>query len=85
MKLKVGDRVIENDGIVILTYEIVRVDGKIAIGASQFEGKTYYTEFLTKYWSRKRILKPNQSPTDFTIRYLPNKKTSKHGEYSSES
>lgn len=73
MKLKIGDKVIEDDGIVVLVYEIVRVEGKKAIGASEFEGKTYYTEYKTRYTSRKDIRKFNQSPDDLTLRYLPQK------------
>lgn len=55
MKLKVGDIVLEEDGIVTLVYKIIRVDGKKAIGESEFEGKKYLTVYKTKYFRRDRI------------------------------
>lgn len=73
MKLKVGDRVVEDDGITILVYEIVWVDGKKAGGRTEFEGHDYYTTYLADYTNRKDIRKPNQSPADLTRRYLPKK------------
>lgn len=47
MKLKVGDQIIENDGICVIVYKIVKVSGKKAIGETEFEGKIYPTAYKT--------------------------------------
>ena len=55
MKLKVGDIVIEDDGIVTLVYKIIKVDNKKATGGAEFEGKKYLTFYKPRYFRRDRI------------------------------
>lgn len=70
MKLKVGDTVIEDDGIITLVYKIVRVENGIATGVSKFEGKTYYTMYRARYLSRKHIKRAKPFRGDLTRIYL---------------
>jgi len=70
MKLKENDIVIENDGIVTIIYKIVKVGRKIAIGSTEFEGKTYYTTYQREYKDPKNILPLNAVSTDLTRREL---------------
>ena len=72
MKLKVGDKVIENDGISIIVYTIIKVDGKRAIAKTEFEGKTYFTAYKTRYWSDDNIHPwiEKRGTNDLTIRRL---------------
>lgn len=70
MKLKVGDTVIEDDGIVTLVYKIVRVENGIATGVSEFEGKSYYTIYRARYLNRKHIKRAKPFRGDLTRIYL---------------
>ena len=70
MRLRGGNKVIENDGIVTIVYEIVEVKGKVALGATQFEGQTYYTTYQRKYLDPKEIRPVRHNPLDFTRREL---------------
>lgn len=72
MKLKVGDIVIEDDGIVTLVYKIIKVDNKKAIGESEFEGKKYLTFYKPRYFRRDRIhpFIEQKGVKDLTIRRL---------------
>lgn len=70
MKLKVGDIVIEDDGIIVLVYKITRIEGRVAIAASEFEGKTYYTRYRVRYLNRKHIRRDKPFRGDLTRIYL---------------
>ena len=72
MKLKIGDKIIEEDGIVTIVYTIIRVEGKRAIGEAEFEGKKYLTAYKTKYF-RKNHIRPyieQKGFNDLTLRRL---------------
>lgn len=72
MKLKEGDIVIEDDGIVTLVYKIIKVDNKKAIGESEFEGKKYRTFYKPRYFRRDHIrsFSKQKGVKDMTIRRL---------------
>lgn len=70
MKLKVGDKIIENDGICVIVYEIVKVSRKKAIGHTKFEGKVYTTAYKTNQKDSESIETFVSTPGDFTIRRL---------------
>lgn len=70
MKLKIGDKIIENDGICVIVYEIVKIEGKKAIGKTEFEGKVYPTVYKTKQKDLDDIQTFNTIPGDLTIRKL---------------
>ena len=70
MKLKVGDQIIENDGICVIVYKIVKVSGKKAIGQTEFEGKTYPTAYKTYQKDPDNIETFVSVPGDLTIRKL---------------
>lgn len=74
MKLKVGDIIIENDGIVTLVYRIIKVVGNKAIGESEFQGKAYHTAYKARYFDKEHI-RPFAKATfnDLTIRRLAEK------------
>lgn len=55
MKLKIGDKIIEEDGIVTIVYTIIKIEGKKATGETEFEGKKYLTAYKTKYFSKNHI------------------------------
>lgn len=80
MKLKVGDQIIENDGICIIVYTITEILGKKAIGQTEFEGKTYPTAYKTYQKDPENIEPFLSTPGDLTIR-----KIVKHNEHPSES
>ena len=80
MKLKVGDQIIENDGICVIVYKIVKVSGEKAIGETEFEGKTYPTAYKTHQKDPENIEAFISVPGDLTIRKLV-----KHNEHSQES
>ena len=72
MKLKIGDKIIEEDGIVTIVYTITRIEGKKAIGETEFEGKKYSTAYKTKYF-RKNHIHPyieKKGFNDLTLRRL---------------
>ena len=72
MKLKPGDIVLEEDGIVTLVYKIIEVKGRKAIGESRFEGTRYLTAYKAKYTQKDRI-RPfieQKGIKDLTIRRL---------------
>lgn len=70
MKLKIGDKIIENDGICVLVYEIVKIEGRKAIGETEFEGKVYPTAYRTKQKDPDDIKPFNITLGDLTIRKL---------------
>lgn len=70
MKLKVGDQIIENDGICVIVYKIVKVSGKKAIGETEFEGKIYPTAYKTHQKDPENIETFISVPGDLTIRKL---------------
>lgn len=70
MKLKVGDQIIENDGICVIVYKIVKVSGKKAIGETEFEGKIYPTAYKTHQKDPENIETFISVPDDLTIRKL---------------
>lgn len=70
MRLKVGDKIIENDGICVIVYEIVKISGKKAIGHTKFEGKVYPTAYKTKQKDPENIETFVSIPGDLTIRKL---------------
>ena len=80
MKLKVGDQIIENDGICVIVYKIVKVTGKKAIGETEFEGKVYPMAYKTHQKDPENIETFISVPGDFTIRKLV-----RHNEHSQES
>ena len=80
MKLKVGDQIIENDGICVIVYKIVKVSGKKAIGETKFEGKTYPTAYKTHQKDPENIETFISVPGDLTIRKLV-----RHNEHPQES
>ncbi len=80
MKLKVGDQIVENDGICVIVYKIIKVAGKKAIGETEFEGKTYPTAYKTHQKDPENIETFISVPGDLTIRKLV-----RHNEYPQES
>lgn len=70
MRLKVGDKIIENDGICVIVYEIVKISGKKAIGHTEFEGKVYPTAYKTNQKDPENIETFVSIPGDLTIRKL---------------
>lgn len=80
MKLKVGDQIIENDGICVIVYKIVKVSGKKAIGETEFEGKIYPTAYKTHQKDPENIETFISVPNDLTIRKLV-----RHNEHPQES
>lgn len=70
MKLKVGDKIIENDGICVIVYEIVKISGKKAIGHTEFEGKVYPTAYKANQKDPENIETFASIPGDLTIRKL---------------
>lgn len=70
MRLKIGDKIIENDGICVIVYEIIKIEGKKAIARTEFEGKTYPTVYKTKQKDPDNIQPFNATPGDLTIRKL---------------
>ncbi len=80
MKLKVGDQIIENDGICVIVYKIVKVLGKKAIGETEFEGKIYPTAYKTHQKDPENIETFISIPCDLTIRKLV-----RHNEHPQES
>lgn len=74
MKLKTGDKVKEDDGIVTIVYTIEKVTGGTALGVTEFEGKKYPTYYKRHYKSPLLIqpLFPRQD--DITRRILLKKK-----------
>lgn len=70
MKLKVGDQIVENDGICVIVYKIVKVSGKKAIGETEFEGKIYPTAYKTHQKDPENIETFISIPNDLTIRKL---------------
>lgn len=80
MKLKVGDQIIENDGICVIVYKIVKVSGKKAIGETEFEGKIYPTAYKTHQKDPENIETFISVPSDLTIRKLV-----RHNEHPQES
>ena len=80
MKLKVGDQIVENDGICVIVYKIVKVSGKKAIGETEFEGKIYPTAYKTHQKDPKNIETFISTPNDLTIRKLV-----RHNEHPQES
>lgn len=55
MKLKTGDIVLEDDGIVTLVYKVIKIEGRKAIAESEFEGVKYHTAYKVRYARRDRI------------------------------
>lgn len=55
MRLKVGNRIIEEDGIVTIVYTVVRIEGRKAIAETEFEGKTYQAAYKRKFYSPDNI------------------------------
>ena len=80
MKLKVGDQIIENDGICVIVYKIVKVSGKKAIGETELEGKIYPTAYKTHQKDPENIETFISVPGDLIIR-----KSVKHNEHPQES
>lgn len=80
MKLKVGDQIVENDGICVIVYKIVKVSGKKAIGETEFEGKIYPTAYKTHQKDLENIETFISIPNDLTIRKLV-----RHNEHPQES
>lgn len=80
MKLKVGDQIVENDGICVIVYKIVKVPGKKAIGETEFEGKIYPTAYKTYQKDPENIETFISIPNDLTIRKLV-----RHNEHPQES
>lgn len=80
MKLKVGDQIIENDGICVIVYKIVKITGKKAIGETEFGGKVYPTAYKTHQKDPENIETFISVPGDLTIRKLV-----RHNEHSQES
>lgn len=80
MKLKVGDQIVENDGICVIVYKIVKVSGKKAIGETEFEGKIYPTAYKTHQKDPENIETFISIPNDLTIRKLV-----RHNEHPQES
>lgn len=70
MRLKVGDKVIENDGICVIVYEIVKVSRGKAIGRTEYEGKPYFTAYKAKQNDKDNIATFVSVPGDLTIRKL---------------
>lgn len=70
MRLKVGNKVIENDGICVVVYEIVKVSRGKAIGRTEFEGKFYFTAYKEKQNDKNNIETFIPVPGDLTIRKL---------------
>ena len=70
MELKVGDKVVEDDGIVTIVYEIVRVLGRKSIGMTDFEGRPYFTAYRTKYRNPNHIRTYYKVSGDYTKRRL---------------
>ena len=79
MKRKVGDQIVENDGICVIVYKIVKVTGKKAIGETEFEGKVYPMAYKTHQKDPENIETFISVPGDFTIRKLV-----RHNEHSQE-
>lgn len=82
MKLRVGDKVIEQDGIITLVYTITQVRGNKALAESEFEGKKYPTAYKSRYTNPDSIQpwRRLKDYPDLTIR-----KVIKHHEHSQES
>ena len=80
MKLKVGDQIVENDGICVIVYKIVKISGKKAIGETEFEGKIYPTAYKTHQKDPENIETFISIPNDLTIRKLV-----RHNEHPQES
>ena len=74
MKLKIGDKVKEDDGIVTIVYTIKEVTGGIALGVTEFEGKEYPTYYKSHYKSPLLIQPLYPRPDDVTRRILLKKK-----------
>lgn len=55
MKLKVGDKILEDDGIVIIVYTVTKIKGKKAIAETEFEGKVYPTAYKTRYTDKNEV------------------------------
>lgn len=70
MKLKVGDQIVENDGICVIVYKIVEIRGKRAIGETEFEGTTYPAVYKTHQKDPKNIETFISVPGDPTSRRL---------------
>lgn len=70
MELKVGDQIIENDGICVIVYKIVEISGHKAIGHTEFEGKIYPTAYKVRQKDPDNIETFISIPGDFTIRKL---------------
>jgi len=72
MKLKTGDTIREDDGIVTLVYKVVKVDHNKAIAISEFEGKTYPMAYKAHYRNPDNIrpLKSTKGINDLTTRKL---------------
>lgn len=70
MRLKIGDKIIENDGICVIVYEIAKIEGNKAIGKTEFEGKEYLTAYKTEQKNPEDIQTFNVIPGDLTIRKL---------------
>lgn len=77
-KLKVGDVVIDYDGITCLEYEIYRVDSAlgIAFGCGVWEGKSYEKLFSIFYQNPRHIFDYPYEPNnpDPPRRFLINRK-----------
>ena len=72
MKLRVGDKIIENDGISIIVYTVIKIAGRRAIAKTSFEGKTYLTAYKKWCWSKGSV-RPwieKKGVNDLTIRRL---------------
>lgn len=70
MDLKIGDKVVEDDGIVTIVYEIIRILGRKAIGMTEFEGRPYFTAYKTKYRNPNHIRTYYKVEDDKTERRL---------------
>lgn len=70
MELKVGDQIIENDGICVIVYKIVEILRNKAIGHTEFEGKIYPTAYKVRQKDPDNIETFISIPGDFTIRKL---------------
>ena len=70
MKLKIGDKIVEDDGICIIVYEIVDVTGDVATGHAEFEGKKYPILYKAKQKDPDNIELYKPFPGDLTTRKL---------------
>lgn len=74
MELKIGDKILDDDGIARFIYTIVKINeitlGKVAIGETTFEGKTYQMVYWAKYEDPKNIRPLTSVLNDFTRREL---------------